>query len=487
MNENLLRDLQLGTCALVLGPEFHLTGSTDEEKVEGLRDYLSEMEPLRSKLNNVPPYVTEDGFFFLKKNMGQEPIQLKKSIVYAIMDYYKEKETKGVPECYIALARLPFYLIISLSPDELMRRAFDEIKKPYEYRFFAKGEYCIDRVKKEIEFDPSSEQPLIFNLLGSYQNFESMVFTHDSLFEFFFHLFALERMSQKFKTAVMNASSFLFLGFRYDKWYLKLIFFLLQKIRAKGVANLAIYTDNKDFSKVKDFYADEMAFSFDESKVSEFVKGLYASAKEMKFAFETPEPGISSDNKDDKFKILFISALPDDRTQIPFDRMYNMLENLCKNRDNYELELLLGATKDKMLQTIDKQFPHFVVISAHGNKNNELLFVDDRGQEDAFAPIDLYDSIDFFVNHPRSNLQYILFNCCNSAEVAEKCLPMVKHTIGMDGLMGVDASLLFTEAFFNYFLDERDFKRAYQHGIMSIKNHAKEAKYRDTPQVYPRS
>ncbi len=454
MNENLLRELKAGTCALVLGPEFHLTNSKDEDKITGLRDYLSEMEPLKEKLNRMPmPYVIEDGCFYLRKDLGDR-IPLKKKIVYAIQNYF-EKFKEEVPDFYISLARMPFYLIISLSPDELMRSAFEEIKKPYDYRFFAMGEYYENPFgedspysKKEIEFEPTSKRPLIFNLLGSYANWESMVFTHDSMFEFFFHLFPLEKLSQKFKTSIMNASSFLFLGFRYDKWYLKLIFFLLQKIRAKGVENVAIYTDNENFSKVKNFYADEMAFSFGEGKVDEFIKDLYIKAKQDNLTFKTPEPETANGNAAEKFKILYISSLPEDKSQIPFDREFKMLEKLYINKPGYELKHLFASTKDNMLNTIETELPHFVMISAHGNKDNELLFVDEMGKMDKFPLLELRDNIEFLVNNPRSNLQYILFNCCNSSNIAQECLSLVRHTVGMEGLMGVDASLAFSEGFF---------------------------------------
>jgi hypothetical protein len=303
------------------------------------------------------------------------------------------------------------------------------------------------------------------------------------MFEFFFNLFALEKLSQKFKTSIMNASSFLFLGFRYDKWYLKLIFFLLQKIRGKSVENVAIYTDNENFSKVRDFYADEMAFSFGESKVYEFIKTLYTTAKQEHLIFETPEPTALNGNSVEKFKILYICSLPDDKSQIPFDKEIKMLENLFKDKPGYELKHLFASTRDEMLNKIETELPHFVMISAHGNKDNELLFVDDNGKTDPFPLTELRDNIEFLVSNPRSNLQYLLFNCCNSSAIAHDCLSLVKHTVGMEGLMGVNASLAFSEGFFTNFLNERNFNRAFNSGVLYIKN-KRQAKYKDTPKVY---
>jgi hypothetical protein len=222
--------------------------------------------------------LSEDGFFYLRGDPAERDEQ-KAVISSAIRQYYEELKTP-IPDHYLFLARLPFHLIISLSPDELIRNAVDEIKKPYEYTYFAMGEYFGEdnKIKRNgPENDASSEKPMIFNLLGSYKSRQSMVFTYDALFNFFYNLFPLEKLSQKFKAAVYNASSFLFLGFRYDKWYLKLIFFLLTKIReSKGIGgNLAIYTgytgDDKS-SKMKDYYKDQMSFRFSEVKAYEFIK-----------------------------------------------------------------------------------------------------------------------------------------------------------------------------------------------------------------------
>jgi hypothetical protein len=479
MNENLLRDLEDGTCALVLGPEFHLTNSKNEEAITSLRDYLFETEKLK-----VMPYLSEDGFFYLRKDTPTNRVTQKKNIVNAIRDYYDELK-QSIPDYYISVARLPFFLIISLSPDEMICDAFDEIRKPYDYRFFAMGEYCdLKKMKKEIENDPSSERPLIFNLLGSHKNWESMVFTHDSLFEFLYNLFPLEKLSQKFKSSILNASSFLFLGFKYDKWYLKLIFFLLQKIRGnKGTENLAIYTGHDKFSKVKDFYTDEMAFSFNEVNVYQFINELYDEARRNNIIYKTPEPTANIDNPT-KFKILYICAVPDEFTATGSDREFANLQKLCLlsgNNDQFSLIPVFASTKKDMLNNIEAELPNFVVISGHGNPENELLFINEHGEADPFPLEEWQETMNLLVKNPRCNLSYIFFNCCNSEAFAAAMVNYVSFSIGMKGVIGVDASLDFSDGFFRKFFNERNFSRAFDFGKLNINTIAK---YKDTPQYF---
>lgn len=480
----LLEELEEGKCALVLGPEFHLINSEKEEAITSLRDYLYQTERLKEM-----QYLSEDGFFYLKGDPNERGDQ-KQKISSGIRHYYEELKPP-IPDHYLFLARLPFHLIISLSPDELIRNAFDEIKKPYEYTYFAMGEYFGEDNRRKSDGpinDASSGKPMIFNLLGSNKNRESMVFTYDSLFKFFYNLFPLEKLSQKFKAAVYNTSSFLFLGFNYDKWYLKLIFFLLTKIREdKGSGgNLAIYTGDDKTAKVKEFYKDQMSFKFNEVKAYEFIKSLYSQAVEKKLVYVTPESKVNSTDDQATFKIVYICAVPDDRTPIPVDREFKKIEQLWKssdNRANFELKPLYASTKAEMINIIDKELPHFVMISAHGSPGNELLFTDENGSTVPLELAEMCQHMKFFLTNPRSNLQYLLLNCCNSDEYARTMLNYVCHSIGMKGVIGVEASLAFSEGFFTKYFQGRDFTRSFEFGKHQILS-ANQTRYQETPKCF---
>ena len=62
---SLLRELDEGTCALILGPEFFSLNNADnkgESILESLRDTI-----YKDKLKDTP-YMAEDGFFYTQKN-----------------------------------------------------------------------------------------------------------------------------------------------------------------------------------------------------------------------------------------------------------------------------------------------------------------------------------------------------------------------------------------------------------------------------------
>jgi hypothetical protein len=200
----------------------------------------------------------------------------------------------------------------------------------------------------------------------------------------------------------------------------------------------------------------------------------------------TPEPKLNRTDDQGKFKIVYICAVPDDKTAIPFDREYKKIEELRKlsdNRANYELKHLFASTKAEMVNIIDRELPHFVMISAHGSPENELLFTDEKGGTVRLELEEMCEHMEFFVTNPRSNFQYLLLNCCNSDEFARTMLKYVRHSIGMKGVIGVDASLAFSEGFFTKYFEGMDFTRSFQYGKQHIIL-GEQTKYKETPQCF---
>ena len=476
--DSLLQDIENGTCALILGPEFHLTGSAENEMITSLRDYLFQKENLSDK-----SYITEDGFFYITAN-GSARIREKRSIVNTIRDYYKGFASPELPDFYLSIARLPFYLIISLSPDEILVKAFEEIKKPFDYQYLSNGKNI------ELEEYPSKEKPLILNLLGSVEDWESMVFTFDSLFDFLYSVFPLEIFSQKFKTSINQASSFLFLGFKYDKWYLKIIFFLLKKlVSLKDIERTAIFSHNESFSRIKDFYEKEFLIYFDNQNVNEFISNLYEKAAKNNLIFVTPVDPVKETSAD-VFKILFITSVPDDKISISSDIELREMQKILKAsgyQDKFLIHPVVAAIQDDIITEISRILPDFVVVSAHGNKNNDLIFRTDDGQESYLNMEEFSKQIEVLTRrNPRNRLKYIMLSCCHSMKTAAALSQFVNCSIGMDGAIPVDAAIRFSRGFFEEFFngksfDADGFKFAVELGKLFINSDKEVKKYWEYP------
>ena len=114
------------------------------------------------------------------------------------------------------IAQIPFHLMISTNPDLRQKYAF--YQHEVDFHFYNKIENPTDvRV-------PSKERPLLYNLFGSIEEENSLIITSDDLFEFLFSILGGEnRLPRELQNTLRQAKVFLFLGFNFEKWYLKLI------------------------------------------------------------------------------------------------------------------------------------------------------------------------------------------------------------------------------------------------------------------------
>lgn len=221
-----------GNCIVILGPELCLMKKDTVYEQESIQDHIS--NKIVNCIPNVTtvPYLPEEGFFYCTSDTDYQNI-LKK-----IRSFYKNLQPH---EMYSELWRIPFRLYISLSPDHLMKSAFPE-DYPCQFDYhFAEGNTADIETKKNIK-PPSSYFPLVYNLMGSWEEKDSIVFTYEALFTYLTTIFSDNTARSHISDSLKRSNVILFLGFSFDKWYLKLLFFLIKK---KWI------TDNDQYRKIK--------------------------------------------------------------------------------------------------------------------------------------------------------------------------------------------------------------------------------------------
>jgi len=176
--ENLYQSLLQGTSVLVIGPEL----LRFEENQLFLGQAIVEHLKSRGADRYFHFYDTKDDFFYFK-----EPETISRNAVYrGIHRYLTGLNYDHIHE---KIARLPFPLIVNLSPDLLLANAFDHLKIAHEFRFFHKA---LNRDTKNIQSDEyegqeikiSPEHPLVYNLFGHIDYEESMVLSYRDLFDY---------------------------------------------------------------------------------------------------------------------------------------------------------------------------------------------------------------------------------------------------------------------------------------------------------------
>jgi hypothetical protein len=132
-------------------------------------------------------------------------------------------ETNRQPtEMHRKIAQLPFHLIISMSPDTMLQTAFEEMGLSHDFRYYRKTEN-----PEKIDRLPSKRSPLIYNLFGKYEDEDSLVATQNDIIEFLFAILGGFKLPMGILTPLKAAKVFLFMGFDFEKWYLKVLLKLL--------------------------------------------------------------------------------------------------------------------------------------------------------------------------------------------------------------------------------------------------------------------
>lgn len=166
------------------------------------------------------------------------------------------------------LARIPCHLLISTTADMRFRQAFEEQGIDYQYQFYNKKLPSSTR-----PLPPTKENPLLFNLFGSIQDPDSLIFTHSDLFDFLFSILGDNKLPPELLQSVKQAEFFLFLGFDFDKWYLRLLLRLFGL--HENSAALASGYSERTHEPIQRFYEDNFELIFVHDSMDEYVNALY--------------------------------------------------------------------------------------------------------------------------------------------------------------------------------------------------------------------
>ncbi len=161
---------------------------------------------------------------------------------------------------YQKVAKLPFPVVISTIPDEGLRRIFEQegVSSQFSY-YHRKG---TPKPHERIIAHPW-EHRLIFNLFGKTGERDSLVLTHEDLFDYLKSILGAKPLSDDLyihlSEALMEADDFIFLGFQFDHWYMQLLLRLLNPELSKG-RQYAFNPELADETRI--FFADQFKVDF---------------------------------------------------------------------------------------------------------------------------------------------------------------------------------------------------------------------------------
>ncbi len=245
-------------CTLIIGPEL-CTNEREESFQEVLNQYLEK------RGYDELGFFSEDEFFSFKDEIE------KQYTYYEIKTFFEDQK---IPDIYYKIAQIPFHLIVSLSPDLYLKTVFEEKNINHTFAFYHKS-----ITPAPIKNPPSRSSPLLYNLLGNMEDEESLVFTYEDLFDYIERVFGGAKLPDTLRAGLRESKNFVFLGIKYERWYLKLILRLLNLHRGK--INNAFIKKSEVIPTVKQFYTKQFKINFVETGVDDFIENLFQKCQHL--------------------------------------------------------------------------------------------------------------------------------------------------------------------------------------------------------------
>jgi hypothetical protein len=226
----LIAAINRADCVLVLGPRVMVPdAATPAGKSVAMDEYIA--GHLLQKLSRTAP----------------EPGGLRA----AVSLYEREK---GLPACrsqvqnavsrldgnatqlHRNLASLPFKLVLSATPDQMMVEALRQAGKEPQWDCY---NYCPGAYTAALLAEPTVDKPIVYSLFGRHDRPESMVLNDKNLLDFLVNITRQLPALPDAVRATLHSSStvFLFVGFGFTNWWLRL---LLKVLEVTGVENRGI-------------------------------------------------------------------------------------------------------------------------------------------------------------------------------------------------------------------------------------------------------
>lgn len=258
----LIDSIQKQKAILFLGHGITVNYTNPQNEADFFRDlYLKNTEEIIS-------FHQQDGFLVFKD------VDARSNNLHKLQKFYAEDFTNPLLE---KLAQIPFHAFLTTTPDLTMQRIFEKNK------FLFTAGYQKAKIKKEITEIPSKEIPLLYNLLGSVEDDESLITSHYDLFNFVESVYASQTLPTMLTNLLNkeNTRHIIFLGFDFGKWYFQL---LLHLLKIKGAANKSfahsVTQVDDDFAA---FFNSQFKIHFIHHDIESFVNTLHE-----KFAKEFP-------------------------------------------------------------------------------------------------------------------------------------------------------------------------------------------------------
>jgi len=364
--DTLILAIQQQQCILMLGPDASVEQSGDSfvPCTEVLADEM--VDKINSKVEwNIVLNPTN----FMQVSQYYSMIYGRKALESKIRTFYQQRQHET---CHVhqLLSSLPFYFIITSTPDQMFYNALKEAgKDPLTAYYHFQGEQNVDSITMGTE-----KNPLIFNLLGKIDYSDplvskSLVLTEDNLMSLLVTLYTDERpLPANVKSELMGNKDkcFLFLGFGFKHWYLRILLYALKlgKQESYSFALEEISRISKNY--INEFHRTIIYFQKTDYKIQFIDCDMDSFVSELNRRFKQATPLCKPKKKDasqirEDAPVVFICHANEDKDKA--EDLYGKLKD-AGLRPWLDKENLRGGDQwDKVIEkTIKEEIDYFIVL-----------------------------------------------------------------------------------------------------------------------------
>ncbi len=277
--EDILETLKDQRCMLFLGSSiFEAAGGGSME--QALVKWLDADNPNHPHIH----LRNQDGFYLFRKS------RFRRKVIAKMKEFYNQPfpETQTL---FSRIARIPFQMIFTLTPDNILARTYDEMGLDYQPDFYFRNRRASEHFEK-----PRRDKPLIYNLLGNIEEPESIILTHKDFFDFLQSIFKANSMHEDLKDQLEKMDRYVFLGLPYEKWYFQLLLRVLSlhNEKLKEIERLALKEfENPNLHKL---YTKEFKLEFFPVEMEAFIGELFHQCEATNLLKPLPNEDFSESN-----------------------------------------------------------------------------------------------------------------------------------------------------------------------------------------------
>lgn len=240
-------------CVIFIGSEFYRALDSEHSQTEKLSQYLHQHQ---DELNI---RVQENAWFHLR-NGGFDGAAYS-----AIRRFYQDVPSE-VQNLLEKVTQVNFHLYLSLTPDYHLRDTFKKQSLPHRFESYVRNE-----PNRNTDL-PTSELPLVYNLVGELNNRNSLVLTFDDFYDYLESTFKGNSMSSLLQNNIFEAQYFLFLGVPFDQWFVHLFMRILRQHQERKTKFATGVFKNVSDSEI---CSEQYHIKFVNSAIPDFINELH--------------------------------------------------------------------------------------------------------------------------------------------------------------------------------------------------------------------